>query len=212
MNSFLFSILESFIFVIAISIDALIASLAYGCNKIKIPLQAMLEITLICTGILGASLLFGSLLKALIPVFLLKLISFLILFALGITRLIDDLIKRFIEHHTVNKEIKFSLLNLNFILNIYANPIDADYDHSKTISAREAFSIAISLSIDSLAAGVGAAFGNINIAAILFFSLILSMLSIKLGEFAGNKISDKIPFRLSWLSGILLIFLAVCRL
>ncbi len=69
MNAFLFSIFESFIFVIAISIDALIASLAYGCNKIKIPFQAMLEITLICTGILGASLMFGSLLKAFLPVF-----------------------------------------------------------------------------------------------------------------------------------------------
>lgn len=37
------------------------------------------------------------------------------------------------------------MFNLNFILNIYANPDDADFDQSKTISSSEALSLAFAL-------------------------------------------------------------------
>ena len=212
MNHMLISIFESLAFVVALSTDALIASLAYGSSRIKIPILSLMEITFICTSILGISILFGSLLKSFIPVLLLKFISFLILLLLGITKLVDNIIKAIIDKHRIEKEFKFSLLNLNFILNIYANPKDADIDNSKIISTKEAFSLSIALSIDNLAAGVGAALGNINILAVIIFSIIISMISIKSGEYLGNKISNKMHFSLSWLSGVLLIVIAFFKL
>jgi len=213
MNHILFTIFEAIIIAIALSTDAFIASFAYGSNKIKIPFSSMQVISFICTGILGISLLLGTSLKPYLPSELLKIASFIILFILGIVKLLDNLIKSIINKHTIiDKQIKFSVLNLNFILNIYADPKEADLDESKTLSPSEALSLAIALSLDSLAAGFGIAFGNINIFAIIICSLIFSMLSIKSGAFIGNKISDKVPFQLSWLSGILLIFLAFIRL
>jgi len=213
MNHILFTIFEAIIIAIALSTDAFIASFAYGSNKIKIPFSSMQVISFICTGILGISLLLGTSLKPYLPSELLKIASFIILFILGIVKLLDNLIKSIINKHTIiDKQIKFSVLNLNFILNIYADPKEADLDESKTLSPNEALSLAIALSLDSLAAGFGIAFGNINIFAIIICSLIFSMLSIKSGAFIGNKISDKVPFQLSWLSGILLIFLAFLRL
>jgi len=213
MNHILFTIFEAITIAIALSTDAFIASFAYGSNKIKIPFSSMQVISLICTGILGISLLLGTFLKPYLPVNLLKIASFLILFILGIIKLMDNLIKSIINKHTIiDKQIKFSLLNINFILNIYADPKEADFDESKTLSPREAFSLAIALSLDSLAAGFGVALGNVNVFAIVICSFIFSMLSIKSGAFIGNKISDKVPFQLSWLSGILLIFLAFLRL
>ncbi|HWT74963.1 MAG TPA: sporulation membrane protein YtaF [Mobilitalea sp.] len=213
MNHLLFQILESVIFVTALSTDALIASLAYGSNKIKIPMMSVQVISFLCTGILGISLLLGTFLKAFIPGSVLHLVSFMILFLLGIGKLLDNLIKSMIEKHTViNKQIKFSLFNLNFLLNIYADPKEADIDESKTLSPKEALSLAIALSIDSLAAGVGAAMGNISIPAVMISSLVLSMIAVKAGELAGNKLSDKVPFGLSWLSGVILISLAFVRL
>jgi putative sporulation protein YtaF len=212
MEHLLFTIFESALFVTALSTDALIASLAYGSNKIKIPILSALVITAICTGVLGISLFIGAFLKPYIPQELLKVISFLILLFLGCARLLDNIIKSVINKNTnINKEIKFNLFDLQFILNIYANPKDADIDQSKTLSPREASSLAIALSFDSLAAGVGAALGNVNVPAAILASVLLSMLAIKSGEFIGYKISDKAPFRLSWLSGILLIILAVFR-
>lgn len=212
MNHLFLIILESVIFVTALSMDALIASLAYGCNRIKIPTLSVQVIAVMCTGILGISLLLGQFLKLYIPHELLKIVSFVILLLLGIIKLLDNLVKSLIDKYTIfNKEIKFSLLNLKFILNIYADPKEADYDQSKILSPKEAFSLAIALSIDNLAAGVGAAIGNVNILATIISSFLLSMLAIKSGEIIGNKLCDKLPFNLSWFSGILLITLAILR-
>ncbi|NNJ32054.1 sporulation membrane protein YtaF [Lacrimispora defluvii] len=209
----LLKIVESVLFVIALSTDALISSLAYGSNKIKIPFLSVQIIAFLCTGILGISLLLGVILMPHIPGELLKLISFLILLFLGITRLMDNIIKMLINKHaTLNKEFQFSIFNLNFILHIYANPKEADLDQSKTLSSKEAFTLGLALSIDSMAAGVGAALGNINIVSVILSSLILSNISIKLGEFIGRKISDKVPIQISWLGGILLITLAFLRI
>ena len=213
MNHLLFTIFESIIIAIALSTDAFIASFAYGSNKIKIPFSSMQVIAFICTGILGISLLLGTSLKPYLPGDLLKIGSFLILFLLGIFKLMDNIIKAIINKHAIiDKQIKFSLFSINFILNVYANPKEADLDESKTLSPREALSLAVALSLDSLAAGFGAALGNVNILAIIICSFIFSMISIKSGAFIGNKISDKVPFQLSWLSGILLISLAFLKL
>jgi putative sporulation protein YtaF len=206
-------IIESVIFVTALSTDALIASFAYGSNKIKIPMISVQVISFLCTVVLGVSLLLGTFLKAYIPGSVLHLVSFGILFILGVIKLLDNLIKSAIDKHTtINKQIEFSLLNLKFILNIYANPYEADVDHSKILSPREALSLALALSIDSLVAGVGAALANVSILAVILSSLILSTLAVKSGEMLGHKLSDKVPFGLSWLSGAILISLAFIRL
>ncbi|SEV96171.1 sporulation membrane protein YtaF [[Clostridium] fimetarium] len=213
MNHILFTIFEAVLIAIALSTDAFIASFAYGSNKIKIPFSSMQVISLICTGILGISLLLGTFLKPYLPGDLLKIGAFSILFILGIIKLMDNIINSIIHKHAIiDKQIKFSFLNINFILNIYADPKEADLDESKTLSPKEALSLAVALSLDSLAAGFGVALGNVNIFAIILCSLIFSMLSIKSGAFIGNKISEKVPFQLSWLSGFLLIFLAFLRL
>jgi len=213
MNHFIIQILESILFVTALSTDALIASIAYGSNKIKIPFLSVQVIAFICTAILSISLLLGAVLKSFIPVDFLKFISFTILILLGITKLMDNIIKTIIDKHkTISKEIKFSMFNLNFILNIYANPSDADLDQSKTLSPREALSLALALSLDSLAAGVGVAIGNVNIMAVILSSLLLSMIAVKTGEIIGKKIREKVPFQISWLGGVLLIILAFIRL
>jgi putative sporulation protein YtaF len=212
LNHSVYIILESILFVTALSTDALIASLAYGSNKIKIPFLSVLVISIVCTSTLGISLLFGSFFKPYIPALILKIISFLILFILGIIKLMDNIIKSIIDKYTyINKEIKFNLYNLHFILNVYANPKEADSDQSKSLSPKEAFYLAIALSIDSLAAGVGAAFGNVNVIAAMISSLLLSIIAIQSGATIGCRINDKTPFQLSWLSGALLIILAFFR-
>ncbi len=213
MNTLLFKILESIVFVAALSTDALIASLAYGSNKIKIPLISLQVISFLCTIILGISLLLGTCARQYIPGGFLRFVSFGILFILGIVKLLDNVIKSLIDRHKIiKKQIRFNFLNLNFILSIYANPKEADVDESKILSPKESLSLAVALSIDNMAAGIGAAISGISIPAVLTASLLLSMLAVKSGELLGNKLSDKIPFQLSWLSGGILITLAFLRL
>lgn len=199
--------------VVALSTDSFVSSFAYGTNKIKIPFLSVQVINVICSAILAVSLLLGSVIRQYIPSSLTTIICFCILFILGIIKLLDSTIKSIIrKHNNLNKEIKFSLFNLNFILNLYANPEEADVDASKTLSAGEAASLAVALSLDGLFMGIGAALVNLNILEVVLYSLLFGTGAIMLGCFIGNKVAQKIPMDLSWLSGVLLIVLAFLKL
>ncbi|NYB73794.1 sporulation membrane protein YtaF [Sedimentibacter hydroxybenzoicus DSM 7310] len=209
----LITLLEAASLASALSIDAFIASFAYGSNKIKVPMLSIQIINLVCSCILGISIVAGTLIKQYIPDWLTIAICFTILFVLGVTKLLDSIIKSFIKkYNNFNKEISFSMFNLKFILNLYANPEDADIDASRTISPMEAASLAIALSLDGFTVGFGAALGNINGLAVFLSSLITDMVAVVLGVYLGNKIARKLYFNLSWLSGIVLIILAFLKL
>lgn len=197
----------------ALSMDAFVASFAYGSNKIKIPMLSIQVINFVCSSILAISLLVGSLVRQYIPPRLTVAICFAILFLLGVVKLLDSITKSVIrKYNNLNKEIKFSMLNLKFILYLYADPVEADVDASKLISPAEAASLAIALSLDGLAVGFGAALGSINIPAVILCSLVTGTLAVILGCYVGDKVARKLPFDLSWLSGVLLISLAVMKL
>ena len=98
------------------------------------------------------------------------------------------------------------------MLSIYADPEKADRDQSKTISPAEAASLAIALSLDGLAVGFGAAMGNVNAWAVVLWSLVTNTAAILLGALLGNKIAQKLTFNLSWVSGAILILLAISKL
>ncbi len=207
------STLEAILLVIALSIDAFFASFAYGSNKIKIPLISIIIINVICTSILASSLFLGSIIGPYIPNHLTNGICFALLFVLGIVKLFDNWIKTLIrKHNKLNKELKFSMFNINFVLNIYANPEVADRDYSRVLSPLEAASLAIAVSLDGLAAGFGVGLVNINLIEVVFFSFLVGMAAIILGCYIGNKIAEKLSFNVSWLSGALLLVLAILKL
>lgn len=206
-------ILEALILASSLSLDTFTAGFAYGSNKIKIPFLSVQVINIICSSILGISLLVGAVIKQYIPNGVTTAICFVTLFVLGITKLLDSITKSIIRKHTnLNKELKFSLFNFKFILKLYASPEDADIDSSKTISGAEAASLAIALSLDGLAVGFGMALADVNGLAVFLCSLITDALGIILGCYLGNKTASKINFDLSWLSGAILIILAFSKL
>ena len=205
--------IEAALFAISVSIDAFAAAFAYGCKKIKIPFLSIHIINLICTGIIGLSFLFGNFLTQYIPPWLAAGLSFTILFFIGITKLLDSITKAVIKKHTnLNKEINISLFNLKFILHMYADPEAADADISKSISPREAAALAIALSLDGFAVGLGAAFAGVNGLAVILFTFITGMIMLLLGSWLGNKTACKLRFNLSWLAGVFLIGLAFMNL
>ena len=162
---------------------------------------------------LSWNLLVGSIISGYIPSWITTVICFIILFTIGTIKLLDSITKSIIrKYNNLNKELKFSFLNFKFILNLYANPEDADIDSSKILSIREAIALAISLSLDGLAVGFGAALTNVNGVIIFFFSFLTNTLAVLLGCNIGNKLAAKISFNLSWLSGIVLIVLAFLKL
>ena len=206
-------ILESLVIAWAISLDAFVCSFAYGSKRIKIPFKSAWVINLICGAVIGLTLFAGSLLLQYIPYRFAVAISFTILLALGIAKLLDSITISIIRKHSViNKEIKFSLFNFKFILNLYANPEQADIDGSKVLSPTEAAMLALALSLDGLAVGLGAALGSANGVVVFISAFIVNMIALLAGAFLGNKVGKRIPFNVSWLSGTLLILLAFSNL
>lgn len=195
-----------------LSLDAFAASFAYGSNRIKMPFKSVQTINMVCGSILGISLLLGTALRQYIPPLLGTAICFIILLLLGITKLLDSITKSMIrKHDRFNKEIKFSMFNLRFILKLYADPEKADADGSRILSPAEAASLAVALSLDGITVGFGAALGNVDGLAVFLCSFVTNTFAVLLGCLAGNKAAQKTSFDLSCLSGIMLMAMAFSK-
>lgn len=213
MDNPVFAILEPLVLVTALSVDAFVASFAYGTNQIKIPFRSVAVISGICSAILGVSLFLGSLVRPFMPEHLAGVLCFSILFLLGIAKLCDSAIKSLIRRSQgIHKKISFSAMHLRFILDVYANPENADSDCSKSLSAVEAAPLAIALSLDGLAVGFGAALSEAAPLRAVLFSLVANVIAVCAGSLTGNKVAAKIPLDLSWVSGLLLMVLAFLKL
>lgn len=204
---------EALLLAAALSLDAFVACFSYGAGKIKIPLSSVLVIDGVCSVSIGVTLLIGSFLRNRIPDGLTTAICFIILFFLGMVKLLDSITKSLIKKYgAISSNINFSFCNFRFVLSLYANPESADVDNSKTISPKEAASLAIALSLDGCAVGFGAALGNVNELAVFFCSLFTEAAAVLLGIFLGNKAACKLSFPISWISGFILLILAFTKL
>lgn len=207
------SILEAGILASSLSLDAFTAGFAYGSKRIKIPMLSVQIINLICSAITGLSLFAGAVLRPYLPRWLTLGVAFSILFIIGVSKLMDSMTKHWIRKHDhPNRDPSAGLFNFNFILNLYADPENADADFSKVISPTEAAVLALSLSLDGMAVGFGAAFANVNVLAVFLWSLITDATLLLLGHFIGAKLARKLPFNISWLSGVVLIGLAFSKI
>ncbi len=208
----LFSAMEALLLVVAVSIDAFVSSLAYGSNKIKIPFKSVTVINLICTSFLAVSLFLGSMFSQFIPSDIAKFASFGILAALGVSKIFDSAIKSIIKkYNKIHKKLKFRIFDLHFILNIYANPEEADVDLSRILSPIEAVYLAVALSLDGLAVGFGVGLADINLIEVILFSLICHTIVLTLGSYIGNKIAETLTINIGWLSGVILFILALSK-
>ena len=199
--------------VTALTMDAFVASFAYGTHKIKIPFLSVVVINLISSGVLSVSLLLGSTIRPYLPKHLTSWFCFGLLLILGLVKLFDSSIKRAIQKNGgQQREIEFSAFDLNFILKIYADPPKADIDQSYTLTPTEAVSLAVAVSLDGLAVGFGAGLAQLNAVVVLLLSFLTGILAVLLGALMGRKVVERCSLDLSWISGILLIILAVMKL
>ena len=177
----LYSLLEAFAIVFALSVDALVTGFAYGAKRIAIPVSSTLLISAICSAFLGAALYLGDWIGGYMPYSLTAAVCFAPLSGLGASK-------------------------------IFAEPEEADRDGSKVLSARESVMLAVALSFDSVAAGFGTGMAEANPLLLTGLSLAMNVLCIVAGCRIGRRIARQTRLDLSWLSGLLLIALAVSKL
>ena len=205
--------LESLLLVSSLCIDSFVASIAYGTSKIKIPPKSIIIINSVCTLTLAFSLLIGTIFKSLLSGNVPSILGFLILISLGIYRLFEYFFKSYISKKTnCDYPLTFKLFDFNFVLQVYANEIKADFDKSKYLNSKESFYLALALSLDSLAVGFGSSLCSTNYLQTLILCFFIGTIAVSSGVFLGEKFSQKLNLKLSWLSGVLLILLAVVRI
>jgi putative sporulation protein YtaF len=208
----MFAIIEAAILASSLSVDAFAAGFAYGSKRIRVPMPSVWVISFICTAIIGVAMFFGHFARAVMPESVATAIAFTVLFAIGTVKLLDGIVKNLIRKFSFEKELKFSIFDVQFILHLYANPEAADADVSAHLSPAEAVALAVSLSLDGLAVGFAASLAGINPWALLAWSLATNCAAILLGRKIGCALAKKLPFNISWVAGIVLIALAFSRL
>lgn len=206
------SVLEALLLVVALSIDAFVASFAYGTNRIYIPKTSIIVISGICSLMLGISLFVGVIIRPWVPDELIGAICFVLLFAIGGFKLFESSIKNLIRRHQLlHRQVSFSIFQLHVLMQIYTDPKEADYDHSRVLSPTEASLLAISLSIDGLAAGFSAGLTQLNPMLVLALSFLCGAFMVICGSKLGQIIARKSNYDLAWISGLLLIILAFMK-
>lgn len=207
----IYSFLEFILLIGATCLDNLIVSILYSYQKIKISNRVIVIINFICSISLLASILIGSFIKNYISVKYINCLSFCLLFLLGIIKLFDSFIKNLINKRLINKTKCFKLFNLKFIIQVYGDFKKADQDLSNNINIKEAIVLAITLSLDSLSIGIGYGLTTVNYLWIIFVFLI-GISFFYMGKVIGKIIPQKYDCDLSWVSGVMLIFLSFFKL
>lgn len=189
------------LFAITLSLDAFFMSISYGISSIKIPIQATTIISGIGTLFLAISLFSSNFILIFLSENNAKLISFTILFILGIYRTFEQAAKE-----KIKKKKK-----TNVLMKVYADQLKADQDRSNHLSNKESLCLGATLSLDSLASGVGIGLIHLSIPFLLLSTFLFTFLFIHIGYQIGTKLEQHLE-KWEWCSGILLILLAITRL
>ena len=206
----------SILLVLAVVLDGFTACFAYGVNRIKIPLLSAVLISLMGTGMLMLSLGAADWVGSYIPPTTCKVLSFSVLFLIGLCNLFQNSVKAILQKASDNsKKMSFRWSGISFMLSVCLDETKADADCSKVLSAKEALALGAALSIDSLATGFGSGLIGQNYLLILALALTMHMTAILLGHFLGEKVSKGAGakhLQLEWLGGVILMALAFIRL
>ena len=108
--------MQVILLIIAVSVDVFVACVACGSEQIKIGSVAALCISTVCSGILGISLYAGMALQGILLKKYAIYLSFFGLLAVGIFKLAEYAIRKYIERHKfLCKKVKISFSQLIFI-------------------------------------------------------------------------------------------------
>lgn len=202
----------------SLSIDSFGIGISYGMRKIKVPIYAIIIISMLAFIFSSLSIFLGTILLTLLPKSFAKFIGIIILASMGIWIIYQGISKKK-DKKIINKKNPETILNLiiksmGITIKIIRTPEYCDMDNSNIIEPKEAFYLGVALSVDSIGAGIGTAIMGINTLLIpifvALFQLIFLISGIKIGKEASSFNSESNLWVI--ISGILLIIVAFIRL
>lgn len=196
---------------VILSTDIFACGLAYGAGKIKIPVKSAAVISIICGLSLGLTSFIGGIIRPYISARAVKYISFAVLLAIGLFKLFEEVLRALLAR-TTRKELSLNLLGFRLILKVFQDETEADKNKDKILSSAEAVSLAAATSLDSLAVGFSAGLGSAPVWLLPLAVTLVSFAAVLCGTAAGKKAAAKSRINLSWISGAVLVIIAVTKL
>lgn len=177
-------VLTALLLASAVSVDTLTCGFAYGTSKTHVPFSHILVLNLIGSLFLGLSLFLGYSVGQIISPNVTLAISVTALSLIGCYRIFK---RNNARHETASRQISWG----------------------------ETLALSFVLSVDSLAVGIGASIYSVSIIfclAAIGFSLVTDVILFCVGHLLGQKVANKnSALDLSWLSGVVLILIAVSK-
>lgn len=196
--------------VIAVSLDCLGTGLAYGLQNIIIKRTAIGLIALTSGAMFAIAMGLGKVIEGFVAAEMVNAAGAVIVMCLGGYALIRASVIA-VKRDKVLLEIAVGRIGI--MIKILHDAKEADLDRSGIISNKEAFYLALSLSFDAFAVGIGAALMDLDWIISSIAVGLGAAGSLLLGLYLGRKMGGRVGYdKLKVLPGVLLIAVGVFRL
>lgn len=193
--------ITAFLVILALSIDTFVSSFSYGVSNTYYPWYNRFLFSLISALIFILAVYFSSMIYLLVDEKLVSYIGGGILIFIGSVKSLDLFIKAIVKRRKKRKTVTLLL--------IYVDPQEADLNRSNSLSLKETLLISLVLNFDSVLSGFTISLEENSVFLLFVFSLLLNILMLNSGYFIGNKIGRRIKHDVTWIIGVLLIFLGI---
>lgn len=193
--------LQGVLSALAVCLDLFFTAAAYGMSGIRIPMRSAWILSGIGAGFLFVSMELARLSGLILPEAWCRYAGVILLSAMGGAMLLKSLVKPAKKQDT-----------LPDLRTIYFDAETADADHSCTLCPKEALLLAVALSVDSLAVGVGLGWQKGSPVLVGVLTLLLGTMGIFCGTKIGVHLHRKRNWNCDWISGALLLMIALLHL
>lgn len=195
---------EEIFLAVTVSIDIYLAAAAFCNDGIRIPFVSAAVINLICSAILGISTKFSLIISNIAPPELFHDLSMAVLITIGILTILKSIARITARHIAERGELSLKLGKTPLAVKLYLDDTAADKDHSMTLSAGEAVSLALASSFDCAAMGLSSGSADISPILAAVCTFVCGFAALFLGSVTGRKISS-LNHDFSWTGGVMLI-------
>lgn len=204
-----FSLSSLLLFLIAVSLDSLTAGFSYGTGRVHIKALSLLLLACVPALFITAAGSLGEIVGFLLPPGVLPFLSFFMLAAIGIAKLLESLIRVIAKRHpSLMGNWGCQIKQINIIFTVYLSPEEANRTDLQVLSAKEALLLSLALSLDSVLVGMAFPTADISRLALFLSATLFNLLLFIAGCFLGRILSRALRIDLSWLSGLCLLLLA----
>lgn len=204
-----FSLPSLLLFLVAVSLDSLTAGFSYGADRVHVKALSLLILTCVPALFITAAGSLGEVAGSLFSPGVLPILSFFMLAAIGIAKLLESLIRITAKKHpSLTRNWGCQIKQLNIIFTVYLSPEEANRTDLQVLSAREALLLSLALSLDSVLVGMAFPAADVPRLALFLCASLFNLLLFIIGCLSGRLLSRILRIDLSWLSGLCLLLLA----